>query len=295
MMLETVLSVIKSNTIYNFNKTEVIMKKYFYFFIAGLLSLNLLACNPVNGGTENSEDTDKTGEVTDTEESSKKEGYEILVGTKWNLEEKEDYDDFTKKNAYRIVIFKQDEIVVDDKSYSIENSMIKEDKDDLEFLFSFDSNSLRFEFCYNFYGIGVSLGYVYIPESTSTSELRYILDTSYTGDNGDSSTGEDENLELSGEYVISENHRYGNLVFSNGSWNVTQGTSSGTYSLNGNVLTVIYDAYGTVVSADFTVSVSSSELILQSSNPNVAAAVLGGFGVQDLEALNTGKITLTKN
>ena len=82
------------------------MKKYFYFFIAGLLSLNLLACNPVNGGTENSEDTDKTGEVTDTEESSKKEGYEILVGTKWNLEEKEDYDDFTKKNAYRIVIFK---------------------------------------------------------------------------------------------------------------------------------------------------------------------------------------------
>ena len=73
------------------------MKKYLYFFIVGLLSLNLLACNPINGSTENSEDTGKTGEITDTEES-KKEGYEILVGTKWNLEEREDFNDFAKKN-----------------------------------------------------------------------------------------------------------------------------------------------------------------------------------------------------
>ena len=89
------------------------MKKYLYFFIAGLLSLNLLACNPVNGSTENSDDTSKTGEITDTEGLPKKEGYEILVGTKWNLEEREDFNDFAKKNAYKTVIFKQDEIIVD--------------------------------------------------------------------------------------------------------------------------------------------------------------------------------------
>lgn len=272
------------------------MKKYLYFFIAGLLSLNLLACNPVNGNMENTEDTDKTGEITDTEELPKKEGYEILVGTKWNLEEREDFNDFAKKNAYKTVIFKQDEIIVDNRSYSIEDSMIEYDKDDVEFLFSFDSNSLCFEFHYNFYGIGVSLGDVYIPGSSSTYELRYILDTSYTGDNGGSSTGEDENFELSGEYVISETHRFGNLVFSDGSWSVTKSTSSGTYSLNNNVLTVTYNVYGTSVSADFKVSVSGSEITFEVLDYNSNfAAVLGGFGVQDREALETGKITLTKN
>ena len=270
------------------------MKKYLYFFIAGLLSLNLLACNPVNGSTENSEDTSKTGEITDTEELPKKEGYEILVGTKWNLEEREDFNDFAKKNAYKTVIFKQDEIIVDNRSYSIEDSMIEYDKDDVEFLFSFDSNSLCFEFHYNFYGIGVSWGYVYIPGSASTYDLRYILDTSYTGDNGGSSTGEDENFKLSGEYVISETHIFGNLVFSDGSWSVTQSTSSGTYSLNNNVLTVTYDVYGTSVSADFKVSVSGSEITFEALDSNFTA-VLGGFGVQDKEALETGKITLTKN
>ena len=89
------------------------MKKYLYFFIAGLLSLNLLACNPVNGNMENTEDTDKTGEITDTEES-KKEGYEILVGTKWNLDTNEEYNEETLETAPKTITFKKDEIIIDD-------------------------------------------------------------------------------------------------------------------------------------------------------------------------------------
>ena len=54
--------------------------------------------------------------------------------------------------------------------------------------------------------------------------------------------------------------------------------------------------YGTSVSADFKVSVSGSEITFEVLDYNSDfAAVLGGFGVQDREALETGKITLTKN
>ena len=268
------------------------MKKYLYFFIAGLLSLNLLACNPVNGSTENSEDTGKTGEITDTEES-KKEGYEILVGTKWNLDTNEEYNEETLETAPKTITFKKDEIIIDDKPYRLVD--ITTTYSDSYIDFAFD-DATGFLFTYNYYGPDVSWACFYTKGVHYTDELIYNLDTSYTGDNGGSSTGEGENFELSGEYVISETHKFGNLVFSNGSWSVTQNTSSGTYSLNNNVLTVRYDAYGTSVSADFKVSVFGSEITFEvlDSNSNFAA-ILGGFGVQDREALETGKITLTKN
>lgn len=267
------------------------MKKYVYFFIAGLLSLNLLACNPVNGGTENSEDTAKAEILAEKEKN-----YSVLIGTKWNIWEDKIIDTYSPET----IIFKKDEILFGDKKYSVDfdkNVFVRSEIQGTlasipaPIFFLIDSQYIAFN--YGLYKNNTLENTVQVYYS-DTKVTLYSLDTSYTGDNGGSSTGEGENLELSGEYVISENHRYGNLVFSNGSWNVTQGTSSGTYSLNGNVLTVVYEAYGTAVSADFTVSVSDSKIILQSSDSQVAA-VLGGFGVQDPEALNTGKITLTKN
>ena len=87
------------------------MKKYLYFFIAGLLSLNLLACNPVNGSTENSEDTGKTEILAE-----KKEIYSTLIGTKWIAGDYQELDVYSPKT----ISFEKDKFFWGDKTYSID-------------------------------------------------------------------------------------------------------------------------------------------------------------------------------
>ena len=233
------------------------------------------------------------------------------IGTKWIAIDFQELDVYSPKT----ISFEKDKFFWGDKTYSIDfnKNFFLESEIDEDLIphnlynpiyFLIDNIYVAFSYCYN-KDTGKFAPQIDTCYLNGSDEKRtdYLLDQSYTdnednpsaGDDEDvPSTGEDENFELSGEYVISETHRFGNLVFSNGSWSVTQSTSSGTYSLNNNVLTVSYDVYGTSVSADFKVSVSGSEITFEALDSNFAA-VLGGFGVQDKEALETGKITLTKN
>lgn len=123
-----------------------------------------------------------------------------------------------------------------------------------------------------------------------SNEMAYMKRvTSSSG--GSSGGGDAEVVELSGTYSITGSS-FGISFAADGAWTLTNGgRATGTYVLNGSTLSVTSNGS----TAEFKLSVSGSTVTLDGSNDNHSTGILAVWGVQDSQALQNGKITITKS
>lgn len=121
----------------------------------------------------------------------------------------------------------------------------------------------------------------------------YVYSLKKISSSGGGSSSETPSADFSGTYTIKESHVLGDIKFDNGNWSLTEGSASGTYSLNDKELTVSSTKGGHTSSAVFTLVVSGKEVTLKYKSGE-GTAIISLFGVKDSSALVNATITLVK-
>lgn len=252
----------------NFGKIMALFAGVFMF------SSIILSCSS-DSGSDNGDDSETTGNVLLDQKIEKYMSY---------LGEYEGVEDLGGNCFVKKLKLEEKSITIDGTKYPFNP---KTDITELEV----NDNNLRFFVNNVKYVIRPPYGeYDLRFVHYDSNEMAYMKRvTSSSG--GSSGGGDAEVVELSGTYSITGSS-FGIRFAADGAWTLTNGgCATGTYVLNGSTLSVTSNGS----TAEFKLSVSGSTVTLDGSNDNYSTGILAVWGVQDSQALQNGKITITKS
>ena len=281
------------------------MKKLLPFL---MLSLSLFAFSCKNVNNSDTESSQTGGGVPQKEEKTldKKEIYMSLLGSYKNIKE------YVPSDQIKTLILARDSVTIDGSRYSFNpDTDIPSVKD-----FPQDHAVVKYKFVDEletriFIKInGTYYGITYADRDGRYSEQNISFDIqlkdypngkvgSYLphlkkiNSSGGGSSSETPSADFSGTYTIKETHTLGDIKLNDGKWSLTEGSASGTYSLNDKELTVSSTKGGHTSSAVFTLVVSGKEITLKYKSGE-GTAIISLFGVKDPSALVNATITLIK-
>ena len=257
----------------NFGKIMALFAAVFMF------SSITLSCSSDSGSDDG--DDFETATTEDTLLETQIALYNSLIGTYEDLEN--DGEHLIKK-----LVLSENSITVDDKKYSFNPRTDFDTKilgaDETRMVFTLDTTRYFLETSVSLSSAAFKIGNY---ETNKISYMKRVTSSSGGGSGG----GDTEVVELSGTYSITGSS-YGISFAADGTWTLTNGgRAAGTYVLNGSMLSVTSNAS----TAEFKLSVSGSTVTLDGSNDNYSTGILAVWGVQDSQALQNGKITITKS
>ena len=280
------------------------MKKLLTFLMLGL-SLFAFSCKNVSDSDTGSSQTGGGGSEQKKEEKTldKKEIYKSLLGS------------YKNKNEYRKIktlILAWDSVTINGTRYSFnpdtdipsikdfpqDHTVVKQKfVDDFARRIFIKVNGTYYEITYADYkgkyseqNIDFDIELEDYPNGKVGS---YVYSLKKISSSGGGSSSETPSADFSGTYTIKESHVLGDIKFDNGNWSLTEGSASGTYSLNDKELTVSSTKGGHTSSAVFTLVVSGKEVTLKYKSGE-GTAIISLFGVKDSSALVNATITLVK-
>ena len=283
------------------------MKKLLTFLMLGL-SLFAFSCKNVSDSDTGSSETGGGGSEQKKEEKTldKKEIYKSLLGSYKNTKE------YVPSDEVETLILAWDSVTINGTRYSFnpdtdipsvkdfpQDHFVVKHKyiDDFATIIFIKVNGTYYEITYadhkgkyseqskdfditlKDYPNGKWGPYLYYLKKVSSSE-------------GDSPS-QNPSADFSGTYTIKETHTLGDIKLNDGKWSLTEGSASGTYSLNDKELTVSSTKGGHTSSAVFTLVVSGKEVTLKYKSGD-GTAIISLFGVKDSSALVNATITLVK-
>lgn len=280
------------------------MKKLLTFLMLGL-SLFAFSCKNVSDSDTGSSETGGGGSEQKKEEKTldKKEIYKSLLGS------------YKNKNEYRKIktlILAWDSVTINGTRYSFnpdtdipsikdfpqDHTVVKQKfVDDFARRIFIKVNGTYYEITYADYkgkyseqNIDFDIELEDYPNGKVGS---YVYSLKKISSSGGGSSSETPSADFSGTYTIKESHVLGDIKFDNGNWSLTEGSASGTYSLNDKELTVSSTKGGHTSSAVFTLVVYGKEVTLKYKSGD-GTAIISLFGVKDSSALVNATITLVK-
>lgn len=280
------------------------MKKLLTFLMLGL-SLFAFSCKNVSDSDTGSSETGGGGSEQKKEEKTldKKEIYKSLLGS------------YKNKNEYRKIktlILAWDSVTINGTRYSFnpdtdipsikdfpqDHTVVKQKfVDDFARRIFIKVNGTYYEITYADYkgkyseqNIDFDIELEDYPNGKVGS---YVYSLKKISSSGGGSSSETPSADFSGTYTIKETHTLGDIKLNDGKWSLTEGSASGTYSLNDKELTVSSTKGGHTSSAVFTLVVSGKEVTLKYKSGE-GTAIISLFGVKDSSALVNATITLVK-
>lgn len=160
----------------------------------------------------------------------------------------------------------------------------------VDFTFNVSTGELLFANDYTWNSFSVN--------STSFKKIGYVpLETG--DDNSSDNNNTDTNItesEITGSYTISEANGSTFTFASDGSWTYkyNSSTTNGTWSVSDGELTITYSIGGYSSTAVFTVSVSDSNYTLTGKSGDYTTIISSAFKITDQDALENGVVTLVK-
>ena len=280
------------------------MKKLLTFLILGL-SLFAFSCKNVSDSDTGSSQTGGGGSEQKKEEKTldKKEIYKSLLGSYKNESEYEKIKtlilawDSVTINGTRYS-FNPDTDIPSIKDFPQDHTVVKQKfVDDFARRIFIKVNGTYYEITYaNYKGKYSEQNMdfdIKLEDYPNGKVGSYVYSLKKISSSGGGSSSETPSADFSGTYTIKETHTLGDIKLNDGKWSLTEGSASGTYSLNDKELTVSSTKGGHTSSAVFTLVVSGKEVTLKYKSGE-GTAIISLFGVKDPSALVNATITLIK-
>ena len=273
-------------------------------FLAGAVTMLALALGMAGCQPNTNDPTEETGITYTAEELAYlKEQYSYLIGTSWEHE--------AEDKVYNVsnIIFAEDSVTLNNVQYSINLDTdlyyIKDAPDKIMNSGNWIGGIFTIRLNEKFYCIGAYAG----DEQGSIPGLEYIKDIEkllyvysvYTdgevkGDDmklvsssGGSSSGSESAVAGSYSFTgVTGSQANGKITLSDGTWSYSgsksnPAASSGTYTVDGSKITMIWTLSEIKTSETFTVTTSGSSSTWKSDNAYTSTFFSGMFGVTGLE------------